>query len=107
MPSGRVARRLAFFIERVDERQEAAFPIGLHLKPQGLLAPPQLQYGWRIVRHHFPIAGWRLTVAEHEAQCRTGRSFALDIGRKPDRQVLGFGERPPDLLRWVRQPPRE
>src|SRR5262249_15968726 len=63
--------------------------------------------GGRIEPDHLAVDGRALTLTEAKAEWCPRCSFPFDVGRKPGDKVLRLGERPPDLLRWVRQFPSE
>src|SRR5205085_348391 len=74
----------------------------LELEAQAILAPEELQHTRRVVGDHGAVEPGTLAVAELEPQRGPGGALADDLGREPSGQVLGFGERAPDLLRRMR-----
>lgn len=107
VPAGGIARGLAELFQRVGESENGALFSGFELDAQEVLAPEELQHAGRVVREHGAVEPRTLAVAELEPQRGTIGALADDLGREPRGQMLGLGERAPNLLRRMRQRARK
>ena len=76
--------------------------VGLELEAQHVLAPDELQQARRVAGDHRAVEAGTFAVAELEAQRRAVGAFTDDLGREPRRELLGLGQRAPDLLGRMR-----